>query len=482
MSRIDIIMPKMGESVAEATIIKWVKNIGDIIEIDETLVEIATDKVDSEIPSIARGVLKEKLYQENDVVKVGEVIAIIENEEQSENTESNIVQKNEEKPTKNTQEEKLKSTTDNNKKEEIHLEKSLINQPKIKETEGERFWREIQEKEPVIKDENYTSKNINLFLSPLVKKIIQQEKVSESELQNVTGTGQNNRITKNDILTFLERRNQVQDKIQEPEIPQNTGTQNTGIQNIETSTQNIINSPQHNQDTEIIEMDRMRKLIAKHMVASKSISAHVTSFAEADVSKIVEWRNRIKNKFFEREKQKITYTPIIFEAVIKAIIDFPLINISVEGDNIIKHKNIHLGMATALPSGNLIVPVIKKAQEKNILGLTNIVNDLAKRARANQLQPDEVSGGTFTITNVGSFGSVMGTPIINQPQVAILALGKIQKKPTVIETEFGDTVGIRSKMFLSLSYDHRVVDGALGGQFLKRIIHYLESFDLSKEI
>ena len=296
--------------------------------------------------------------------------------------------------------------------------------------------------------------------------------MSESELQNVAGTGQNNRITKNDILTFLKRRNQVQDKIQEPEI----------LQNIDTSTQNIINSPQHNQDTEIIEMDRMRKLIAKHMVASKSISAHVTSFAEADVSKIVEWRNRIKNKFFEREKQKITYTPIIFEAVIKAIIDFPLINISVEGDSIIKHKNIHLGMATALPSGNLIVPVIKKAQEKNILGLTNIVNDLAKRARANQLQPDEVSGGTFTITNVGSFGSVMGTPIINQPQVAILALGKIQKKPTVIETEFGDTIGIRSKMFLSLSYDHRVVDGALGGQFLKRIIHYLESFDSSKEI
>ena len=465
----------MGESVAEATIIKWVKNIGESIEIDETLVEIATDKVDSEIPSIARGVLKEKLYQENDVVKVGEVIAIIENEEQSENTKSNIGQKNEEQPIKNTQEEKLKSTTDNNKKEDIYLEKILVNQPKIKETEGERFWREIQEKEPVFKDKTYTSKNTNLFLSPLVKKIIQQEKVSESELQNVTGTGQNNRITKNDILTFLKKRNQVQDRIQEPEIPQNTSTQNTG-------TQNIVNSPQHNQDTEIIEMDRMRKLIAKHMVASKSISAHVTSFAEADVSKIVEWRNRIKNKFFEREKQKITYTPIIFESVIKAIIDFPLINISVEGDNIIKHKNIHLGMATALPSGNLIVPVIKKAQEKNILGLTNIVNDLAKRARVNQLQPDEVSGGTFTITNVGSFGSVMGTPIINQPQVAILALGKIQKKPTVIETEFGDTIGIRSKMFLSLSYDHRVVDGALGGQFLKRIIHYLESFDSSKEI
>ena len=475
MSRIDIIMPKMGESVAEATIIKWVKNIGDSIEIDETLVEIATDKVDSEIPSIARGILKEKLYQENDVVKVGEVIAIIENEEQSEKTETNIIQNKEDKPIKNTQPEKLILPEKDKREKDVFLKKNTVNQATITETEGEKFWREIQETEPTTNIEVSQSKNTKSFLSPLVKKIIQQEKISESELQNVTGTGQNNRITKNDILTFLKRRDQVQDRIQEPEILQNTSTQNTGIQN-------IVNSPQHNQDTEIIEMDRMRKLIAKHMVASKSISAHVTSFAEADVSKIVEWRNRIKNKFFEREKQKITYTPIIFESVIKAIIDFPLINISVEGDNIIKHKNIHLGMATALPSGNLIVPVIKKAQEKNILGLTNIVNDLAKRARVNQLQPDEVSGGTFTITNVGSFGSVMGTPIINQPQVAILALGKIQKKPTVIETEFGDTIGIRSKMFLSLSYDHRVVDGALGGQFLKRIIHYLESFDSSKEI
>ena len=229
-------------------------------------------------------------------------------------------------------------------------------------------------------------------------------------------------------------------------------------------------------------MDRMRKIIAKHMVDSKSISAHVTSFVEADVSKIVEWRNRIKNKFLTRENEKITYTPIIFESIIKSIIDFPLINISVDGENIIKHKNIHLGMATALANGNLIVPVIRKAQEKNILGLTKSVNDLAQRARENQLQPDEVSGGTFTVTNVGSFGSIMGTPIINQPQVAILALGKIQKKATVIETEFGDTIGIRSKMFLSLSYDHRVVDGALGSQFLKRVASYLESFDTSREI
>ena len=226
----------------------------------------------------------------------------------------------------------------------------------------------------------------------------------------------------------------------------------------------------------------MRKIIAKHMIDSKSISAHVTSFVETDVSKIVEWRQRIKKKFIDRENEKITYTPIIFESIIKAIIDFPMINISVDGDNIIKHKNINLGMAAALPNGNLIVPVIKNAQEKNILGLTKSVNNLAKRARENQLHPDEISGGTFTVTNVGSFGSIMGTPIINQPQVAILALGKIQKKPTVIETEFGDTIGIRSKMFLSLSYDHRVIDGALGSQFLKRIADYLESFDISREI
>ena len=474
MSRIDIIMPKMGESVAEATIIKWVKNIGDSIDIDETIVEIATDKVDSEIPSIAKGVLKEKLYQENDVVKVGEVIAIIEDIGQLENTDTNTTQKDQEKNTENTKKEKTPSSDEYNEKDVVFDEKNTSNQPIITETEGEKFWREIQEKDPVKKFENNQSKiaknDSNLFLSPLVKKIIQQEKVSELELHNIAGTGQNNRITKNDILKFLKERTQIQDKPQEKDVQKNITTQNT------THTYN------NTQEVEIVEMDRMRKLIAKHMVTSKSTSAHVTSFAEADVSKIVEWRNRVKKKFIEREKQNITYTPIIFESIIKAILDFPLINISVDGDNIVKHKNIHLGMATALPSGNLIVPVIKKAQEKNILGLTNIVNDLAKRARENQLQPDEVSGGTFTVTNVGSFGSVMGTPIINQPQVAILALGKIQKKPTVIETEFGDTIGIRSKMFLSLSYDHRVVDGALGGQFLKRIIHYLESFDTSKEI
>ena len=474
MGKIEIIMPKMGESVAEATIIKWVKNIGDNIEVDETIVEIATDKVDSEIPSVAKGILKEKLYQENDVVKVGEVIAIIE-DKNSLDASKNISSKP--KPEKVIDEKniKLKSKEDltpDADKNQIIKTQTSINNLKIKksvETEGEKFWRELQDKEPLLATKMQKDKTnthiINLFLSPLVKNIIKKEKISQLELENITGTGKNERITKRDLLKYIEKRTLTQEK----QDFKNQNQQNTSTHFIE-------------KDVEIIEMDRMRKLIAKHMIESKSTSAHVTSFAEADVSKVVEWRNKIKQKFIERENQKITYTPIIFESIIRAILDFPLINISVDGNNIIKHKNINLGMATALPSGNLIVPVIKKAQEKNILGLTNAVNDLAQRARENKLQPDEINGGTFTVTNVGSFGSVMGTPIINQPQVAILALGKIQKKPTVIETEFGDTIGIRSKMFLSLSYDHRVVDGALGGQFLKRIIHYLESFDSSKEI
>ena len=458
MSKVELIMPKMGESVAEATIIKWVKNIGDSIELDETIVEIATDKVDSEIPSIAKGVLVEKKYQENDIVKVGEVIAIIEDINTSVFEEKTIVKKEEEI----TKEESIDKQTET---QTTNLKLSAI------ETEGEKFWRESQEQESKRPTSKVNHTLLNQFLSPLVKNIAKKENISDKELSNINGSGKDGRITKKDILNYLD--NKVDKDIKQEQNPSFTSTKD------HTSTGNI----QYNSgDVEIIEMDRMRKIIAKHMVDSKSISAHVTSFVEADVSKIVEWRNRIKNKFLTRENEKITYTPIIFESIIKSIIDFPLINISVDGENIIKHKNIHLGMATALANGNLIVPVIRKAQEKNILGLTKSVNDLAQRARENQLQPDEVSGGTFTVTNVGSFGSIMGTPIINQPQVAILALGKIQKKATVIETEFGDTIGIRSKMFLSLSYDHRVVDGALGSQFLKRVASYLESFDTSREI
>ena len=434
-------MPKMGESVAEATIIKWVKNIGDNIELDETVVEIATDKVDSEIPSIAKGVLKEKLYNENDVVKVGEVIAIIEDGEKD---ESNRVLE-----TKKTSTEKVEKVAN----EAINTE---------------------AEKPPITIDVNNEKQQntSHRFYSPLVKNIAKKEDISIAELDKIQGSGKNERVTKSDLLNYIQTKStETSQPIESPTASKITET-----------SQNHINTPIATGEVEIIEMDRMRKLIAKHMVQSKSTSAHVTSFVEADVSKIVEWRNRIKNKFLQREQEKITYTPIIFESIIRAIIDFPLINISVDGESIIKHKNINLGMATALSNGNLIVPVIKRAQEKNILGLTKAVNDLAKRARENQLKPDEITEGTFTVTNVGSFGSIMGTPIINQPQVAILALGKIQKKPTVIETDFGDSIGIRSKMFLSLSYDHRVVDGALGGQFLKRIADYLESFDINQEI
>ena len=449
MGKIELIMPKMGESVAEATIIKWLKNVGDAIEVDETVVEIATDKVDSEIPSIAKGILKEKRYQENDIVKVGEVIAIIENDTIL-NVEKDIVKS----ATADQQIiSSIKEQTDN--KEEI---KAALNNLTNKDQEFNT------QKQPSI-----DFHQSNRFFSPLVKNIAKKENISHEELTNITGTGKNSRLTKKDLLNYIEQQRIIDNRIVKESKSTETNKQHT----------HPISS---NANVEIVEMDRMRKIIAKHMIDSKSISAHVTSFVETDVSKIVEWRQRIKKKFIDRENEKITYTPIIFESIIKAIIDFPMINISVDGDNIIKHKNINLGMAAALPNGNLIVPVIKNAQEKNILGLTKSVNNLAKRARENQLHPDEISGGTFTVTNVGSFGSIMGTPIINQPQVAILALGKIQKKPTVIETEFGDTIGIRSKMFLSLSYDHRVIDGALGSQFLKRIADYLESFDISREI
>ena len=433
MAKIELIMPKMGESVAEATIIKWVKNIGDTIELDETVVEIATDKVDSEIPSITKGTLIQQLYQENDIVKVGSVIAIIENGLEAKSENSHAKMKQNEAP---EEYQPLKIHTDTVKKEKT----SLIVEQKI-----------------------------NKFYSPLVKNIAKKENISINELDKIVGTGHKQRVTKKDLIKYIEKK-------ETSILQQQLNTEKDS----HTRENNHVHA--NKDDVEIIEMDRMRKIISKHMTFSKSTSAHVTSFVEADMTSIVQWRNKMKDKFLLREGEKITYTPIILEAVIKAIIDFPMINISVENEHIIKHKNIHLGMATALPNGNLIVPVIKNAQEKNLLGLTKSVNDLANRARKNKLEPDEITNGTFTVTNVGSFGSVMGTPIINQPQVAILALGKIQKKPSVLETRFGDVIAIRSKMFLSLSYDHRVVDGALGGQFLKRITDYLEEFDTNREL
>ena len=440
MGKRELKMAKMGESVAEATIISWQKKVGDKIEVDETVVEIATDKVDSEIPSEVNGTIKEILFDVDDVVKVGQTIAIIETNDGSNDTNEKIIDKS-----KMHVEQEVKKSVDSINNE---IEKAKIN------------------------SNNLEILNNNKFYSPLVKNIAKKEGISNEELNNIVGSGKNQRVTKNDILNYIDKKtiaNNEDKTVSKSIYEENDIKQKTVPLKFEG-------------ENEIIEMSRMRKLIADHMTMSKSTSAHVTSFNEVDMTNIVNWRNSIKNKFKIREKQNITFTPIIIEAIIKALIEFPMINISVDGNKIIKHKNINIGMATALSDGNLIVPVIKNGNEKNLLGLTKSVNDLANRARNGKLNPDDTSGGTFTFTNVGSFGSVMGTPIINQPQVAILAAGVIQKKPAVLETEHGDLIGIRSKMFLSLSYDHRVVDGALGGSFLNRVAHYLESFDIKREI
>ena len=423
MAQFDLIMPKMGESVAEATIIKWLKQPGDTIELDEPVLEIATDKVDSEIPSPVAGILGEILFQEGETILVNAVIARI-------NTSADaVVSAPESAPAAVAP----------------VIESTSISTP-IAES-----------------DADYRSAS-GRFYSPLVRNIAKEENVSMEELEKIVGTGKDGRVTKNDILAFIPQRNSspkpvaaksqaaAPERIQAPAVSLSSGD-------------------------EIIEMDRMRKLIADHMVMSKAVSPHVTSFIEVDMTSIVQWREKVKSTFEKREGEKITYTPIIIEAVAKAIKDFPMINVSVDGTSIIKRKNINIGMATALPSGNLIVPVIKNADMMNLVGVTKSVNSLAARARANKLSPDDISGGTFTVTNVGSFGNVMGTPIINQPQVAIMAVGVIKKKPAVIETPQGDVIAIRHLMFCSLSYDHRVVDGSLGGSFLRRVGDYLESFD-----
>jgi 2-oxoglutarate dehydrogenase E2 component (dihydrolipoamide succinyltransferase) len=423
MAQFDLIMPKMGESVAEATIIKWLKQPGDTIELDEPVLEIATDKVDSEIPSPVAGILGEILFQEGETILVNAVIARI-------NTSADaVVSAPESAPAAVAP----------------VIESTSISTP-IAES-----------------DADYRSAS-GRFYSPLVRNIAKEENISMEELEKIVGTGKDGRVTKNDILAFIPQRNSspkpvaaksqaaAPERIQAPAISVSGGD-------------------------EIIEMDRMRKLIADHMVMSKAVSPHVTSFIEVDMTSIVQWRDKVKSAFEKREGEKITFTPIIIEAVAKAIKDFPMINVSVDGTSIIKRKNINIGMATALPSGNLIVPVIKNADMMNLVGVTKSVNSLAARARANKLSPDDISGGTFTVTNVGSFGNVMGTPIINQPQVAIMAVGVIKKKPAVIETPQGDVIAIRHLMFCSLSYDHRVVDGSLGGSFLRRVGDYLESFD-----
>jgi 2-oxoglutarate dehydrogenase E2 component (dihydrolipoamide succinyltransferase) len=442
MAQHELIMPKMGESVAEATIIKWVKNEGDKIKIDETVLEIATDKVDSEIPSSFEGVLVKKLFKEGDVVQVGTVIAHISSDVNATASASQ------------TQAPAAQVAATN----------THVATP-VKE---------------VAHATNHDFSQSNKFFSPLVKSIAKEEGISIQELEKIAGSGKDGRVTKTDILSYIPNRGAqqhatvVEERIEKPVAkPSSNGNgQNTVV----------INKPAVSlmAGDEIIEMDRMRKLIADHMVMSKHVSPHVTSFVEADVTNMVLWRDKIKAAFEKREGEKMTFTPLFVEAVAKAIKDYPMVNVSVDGTNIIKRKNINIGMAAALPSGNLIVPVIKNADERNLVGLTKNVNDLANRARANKLNPDDIQGGTFTLTNVGGFGNVMGTPIINQPQVAILATGTIKKKPAVIETPQGDMIAIRHMMFLSLSYDHRVVDGSLGGSFLRRVADYMENFDINR--
>lgn len=451
MKEVELILPKMGESIAEATITKWLKNEGDSISNDEAVVEIATDKVDSEVPSTVSGILVKKLFAEGQVAPVGAPIAIIG----IESAAGEVSTKPANEPPASKQIESVsvdKAIHDIEKG--FNTAQSTAGSASVSNSEGSRFY------------------------SPLVLNIARTEGISMETLEKITGTGSNGRVTKRDILAFIDNGG----KTQSASIPANAISKVVPTSEPGTIARSI-QGPKITlmEGDEIIEMDRMRKLIAEHMVMSKAVSPHVTSFVEADVTNLVIWRNKIKNAFEKKEGEKITFTPIFIEAIVKSIKDMPMINISLDGDKIIKRKAINIGMATALPSGNLIVPVIKNAGNLNLTGLTKSVNNLATRARDNKLQPDDISGGTFTITNVGTFGNVMGTPIIYQPQVAILATGAIRKKPAVIETPQGDMIGIRHMMYLSLSYDHRVVDGALGGAFVRRVADYLEKFDLNRE-
>ncbi len=446
MAQVELVMPKMGESIMEATIIKWVKNVGDTIEMDETILEIATDKVDSEVPSPVGGTVAKILFDEDDTVAVGQVIALIATEGEELMPEAAVP---------------------DTKKNGQHSDEAEI--ATVAEVLANSLTAEVEKvARPIITSDK--------FYSPLVRNIAQKENISLEELDKISGTGLNDRVTKKDILKHIKTRGkQIITAIAAPTVPSPI----------------IVPTPKNKPAAasssvsgavEIIEMDRMRRLIADHMVMSKRVSPHVTSFVEVDVTEIVNWRNKIKEAYQEKYKEKITYTPIFIEAVAKAIKDFPLVNVSVDGQQIIVKKDINIGMAAALPSGNLIVPVIKNADHLNLVGLSKKVNDLAVRARNNQLKPVDTQNGTFTLTNLGTFGNIMGIPIINQPQVAILATGSIKKKPAVLETKFGDVIAVRQMMFLSLSYDHRVVDGMLGGSFLRRIGDYLEGFDATQVI
>ncbi|MCB9201523.1 MAG: 2-oxo acid dehydrogenase subunit E2 [Flavobacteriales bacterium] len=439
MAKYNLVLPSMGEGVMEATITGWLKQKGDYVEENESIVEVATDKVDSDVPSEVSGTIIEIKKDINDVVQVGEVIAVLEVEGNEE--ENNL--------------------TEDTNTEEIS-EETLQEIPSI---------NQLNDKKEDIK---YSSEENNSFLSPLVKTIIKEEKISNEELNSIQGSGLDGRITKEDIKQYLQNRNSKQVSASNTELKKESNTKSTE----EPKSSKIIVSP----NDEIIEMDRMRSLISNYMVESKKISPHVTSFIEADVTNLVLWRNKNKDNFEKRTGEKLTFTPLFVQAIVKAIQDFPMINISVVENKIIKKKNINIGIATALPSGNLIVPVVKNADELSISGLAKAINSLVYKARNNKLSPSDITEGTYTVTNIGTFGNTMGTPIINQPQVAIMAVGTIQKKVSVIETPTGDTIGIRSKMHLSHTYDHRVVDGSLGGMFLKRVSDYLESFDINSEV
>ncbi len=442
MAKFELKLPKMGESVAEATLTNWLKEVGDTIEADEAVLEIATDKVDSEVPSEVDGVLVEKLFNVDDVVQVGQTIAIIEIAG-SNGTE--------------------KTTAESTPSPEV-----------VKEVEKQVETAKQATQAPI---ENTGDR----FYSPLVKNIAAAENISQAELDGISGTGKDGRVTKNDILEYVENRSSSKTETPQPQtVVEAKNPETAKAQTAEPAKPKAPVSVSG--EDEIVEMTRMGKLIAHHMVESTQTSAHVQSFVECDVTNVWNWRNKVKNAFAKREGENLTFTPIFMEAVAKALKDFPMMNIAVDGNNIIKRKNINLGMAAALPDGNLIVPVIKNADRLNLVGMSKAVNDLANRARENKLKPDEIQGGTYTVTNVGTFGSIMGTPIINQPQVGILALGAIRKVPAVIETPEGDFIGIRHKMFLSHSYDHRVVNGALGGQFVKRVAEYLEAWDVNREI
>ena len=447
MARVELIMPKMGESVSEATIITWSKEVGEHVELDETIVEIATDKVDSEVPSTHEGKLVEKLFEADDLVQVGEAFAILE-------TEGG---------------EEVKETA---------AENPVIEEKSEAENKPQEQTNIVTPQEKVV-----VKNSSDRFYSPLVRSMATKEGIGIDELNEIPGSGKDGRVSKSDMISYLKNRDtattQISNVAETSSVKVNEAPKMEDKIEIPKETTQPKSSTKipNTGDVEIVEMDRMRKLISAHMTMSKSTSAHITSFVEADMTNIVNWRNSVKEDFKAREGQNITFTPIIIEAMAKAVKDFPMINVSVDGTNIHIHKNVNVGMAAALPDGNLIVPVIKECQNKNLVGITKSVNDLATRARAGKLNPDDIQGGTITMTNVGTFGNLMGTPIINQPQVAIMACGVIKKKPVVLETKHGDVIAIRHMMFLSLSYDHRVVDGALGGQFVRKVADYLEQFD-----